>query len=602
MSTIEEKINKLEELRLDLVNQLNDKFLVSTEDEKFNSLIPKLYSIAGKGGKISVPFYSLYGYTGSDALEVTNNISMSANPLALANFFNGEIPEGEVLDFNNVIPSTTTINGLSNVLYGADIKGEVILPNCIYDTSKSYIGAFKGNIDYYAARSRVPKGKIDARNFPTVINNYVTNCFSALCVAELDLSGVDFSQAKPSNTLFGDDLAIVASSNIEYLNLNGATFKVIEDGTELFTKGSATGSVSKGGTGVTRIGTLDLSNLNLLNRYLNLNEIGTSIIDRVYIDGWHVDRDNKHVAIGGDYIKEFVLKNVTRDDPTWPCLKITGWKYSNTGGYGFGNVAISNIPRCAKLILENVEMNTTDVMTVTYVYNNVTQFTYKNVSVPYPQALPAASEYANYKDTHLFFENVSVCEGFAQTQYLYRNFYNTDYYGGNVTLKEAAREGLSLYNTTYGASNVTRVALKEDFPTAFLPDETYHVTTANGLATLSGITDVDLTGFDFDTTINISTPLAATVVNCTPFTNLGKGYVQKTNNYSSYKLNLSTLTALSYESIIGIINNLYDLNLTYDVANGGTLYTQSVTLHANVKALLTADDIAIATNKGWTIS
>jgi hypothetical protein len=53
---------------------------------------------------------------------------------------------------------------------------------------------------------------------------------------------------------------------------------------------------------------------------------------------------------------------------------------------------------------------------------------------------------------------------------------------------------------------------------------------------------------------------------------------------------------------MNVINNLYDLNLTYDVANGGTLYTQKLTLGSTNLAKLTADEIAIATSKGWTVS
>lgn len=50
-----------------------------------------------------------------------------------------------------------------------------------------------------------------------------------------------------------------------------------------------------------------------------------------------------------------------------------------------------------------------------------------------------------------------------------------------------------------------------------------------------------------------------------------------------------------------VINKLYDLNLTYDVANGGTLYTQVLSLGDTNKEKLTAEEIAIATNKGWTV-
>ena len=83
---------------------------------------------------------------------------------------------------------------------------------------------------------------------------------------------------------------------------------------------------------------------------------------------------------------------------------------------------------------------------------------------------------------------------------------------------------------------------------------------------------------------------------------LGKAYTQKTNNYNYYELNLSPCINLTYQSLMNVINGLYDLNLTYDVANGGTLYTQSLSLGATNMAKLTAEEIAIATNKGWTIS
>ena len=55
------------------------------------------------------------------------------------------------------------------------------------------------------------------------------------------------------------------------------------------------------------------------------------------------------------------------------------------------------------------------------------------------------------------------------------------------------------------------------------------------------------------------------------------------------------------ESLMNVINNLYDLNLTYDVANGGTLYRQILRLGSTNLAKLTSDEIAIATNKGWDV-
>ena len=84
--------------------------------------------------------------------------------------------------------------------------------------------------------------------------------------------------------------------------------------------------------------------------------------------------------------------------------------------------------------------------------------------------------------------------------------------------------------------------------------------------------------------------------------NLGKAYTQKTENYYKYVFNLSQSVLLTHESLINIINNLYDLNLTYDVANGGTLYRQQLVLGSTNLAKLTEEEIAIATNKGWNVS
>lgn len=86
------------------------------------------------------------------------------------------------------------------------------------------------------------------------------------------------------------------------------------------------------------------------------------------------------------------------------------------------------------------------------------------------------------------------------------------------------------------------------------------------------------------------------------FTNLGMAYTQKTANYGNYKLDLSASTQLTHDSLMNVINGLYDLNLTYNVAGGGTLYTQQLVLGAHNMTKLTADEIAIATNKGWSVS
>lgn len=87
------------------------------------------------------------------------------------------------------------------------------------------------------------------------------------------------------------------------------------------------------------------------------------------------------------------------------------------------------------------------------------------------------------------------------------------------------------------------------------------------------------------------------LVNFGGLLNLGQGYTQKTANYSNYTLDLSTVTSLTHDSLMNVINGLYDLNLAYKVATGGTLYSQKLILGATNKAKLTEEEIAIATDK-----
>ena len=78
--------------------------------------------------------------------------------------------------------------------------------------------------------------------------------------------------------------------------------------------------------------------------------------------------------------------------------------------------------------------------------------------------------------------------------------------------------------------------------------------------------------------------------------NLGQAYeTTQSANYSNYKLNLSTCTALTEQSLMNVINNLYDI-----AAKGCN--TQQLVLGSKNLAKLTAEEIHSATLKGWTVS
>ena len=80
------------------------------------------------------------------------------------------------------------------------------------------------------------------------------------------------------------------------------------------------------------------------------------------------------------------------------------------------------------------------------------------------------------------------------------------------------------------------------------------------------------------------------------FQNLGNSYLTTSSiNNTSYELNLSSSTKITHDSLMNVINNLYD------IATKGCK-AQKLTLGTTNKAKLTAEEIAIATNKGWTVS
>ena len=78
--------------------------------------------------------------------------------------------------------------------------------------------------------------------------------------------------------------------------------------------------------------------------------------------------------------------------------------------------------------------------------------------------------------------------------------------------------------------------------------------------------------------------------------NLGQAYdPTKSANYSSYTLYLSTSNKLTHDSLMNVINNLYDIK-----SKGCN--PQSLVLGSTNLAKLTSEEVAIAQNKGWNIS
>ena len=79
----------------------------------------------------------------------------------------------------------------------------------------------------------------------------------------------------------------------------------------------------------------------------------------------------------------------------------------------------------------------------------------------------------------------------------------------------------------------------------------------------------------------------------TTLTDLG-GFKDLKIDWNGY--GLSNCPNLTYQSVMNVLNNLYDFR-----ANGDDTTTRTIKLHSNSYNLLTADDIAIVNGKGWNI-
>lgn len=108
--------------------------------------------------------------------------------------------------------------------------------------------------------------------------------------------------------------------------------------------------------------------------------------------------------------------------------------------------------------------------------------------------------------------------------------------------------------------------------------------------------NLDMSMFDMSKVNNVNQMFA----NCQALTNLKFGYnLGKAYHKSSYSNNYDlyfTESPLTRESAMSVINNVYDCK-----GNGQT-GKRTITFKASTYNLLSADDIAIATNKGWTIA
>ena len=110
------------------------------------------------------------------------------------------------------------------------------------------------------------------------------------------------------------------------------------------------------------------------------------------------------------------------------------------------------------------------------------------------------------------------------------------------------------------------------------------------------LTTITLLDLQNATNINSMFNSCNNLTNLGGLENLGKAYLTTASaNSSSYTLNLSSCTKLTHDSLMNVINNLYD------IATAG-VQAQQLVLGSDNLAKITDEEKAIAQNKGWSLS
>lgn len=112
----------------------------------------------------------------------------------------------------------------------------------------------------------------------------------------------------------------------------------------------------------------------------------------------------------------------------------------------------------------------------------------------------------------------------------------------------------------------------------------------------TSLTDLNFENVDFSKITGMSSLFynCIKLTNLTFGNNLGQDYTSYANN-SSCNLELKDSVLLTHESLMDVINKIYDLK-------SAKKNQQKLVLGSTNLEKLTADEIAIATNKGWAVS
>lgn len=225
---------------------------------------------------------------------------------------------------------------------------------------------------------------------------------------------------------------------------------------------------------------------------------------------------------------------------------------------------------------------------------DVTNYVNANVNIPEKQlGIKTITSNGTYKATD------DDLDGYSEVEVATSGVDINDYFitspNANETLSKWIKEIPPIDTSNY--TNMSNMLLGCSSLTSLPPFNTSKVKSfSTTFGNCKGLQNVPQ--FDASSATNVSSMFEGcrSLINFGGLLNLGQAFSTTTaaNNYMC-KLDLSYSIQLTHESIMNVINNLYD------IASKGC-NTQQLMLGKTNLAKLTAEEVAIATNKGFNVS
>lgn len=207
----------------------------------------------------------------------------------------------------------------------------------------------------------------------------------------------------------------------------------------------------------------------------------------------------------------------------------------------------------------------------------------------------------NCSNLSAFSQDVSKGENFESTFYGCRKIKTIDLDLSNATNTKNMFSGCSALTSAI----IRNSNLATDFNSMFyacmnLKTVELSTNSATSLGSLffacNSLTDVSLLNCENVTSVSNMFLNCINLTNLGGFKDLGKAYLTtQSANYGSYTLNISSSSYITHDSMMNIINNVYD------IATKGC-NPQKIKVNSTVLGRLSEEEIAIATNKGWTVA